>query len=112
MAVQEADVATLRCYPGHPAWDRITGAIVKLFERSGGDARQPGDPRRRRRGSVCPARGAVGDCAVVLRRGRPVTSVRGPVIGHERAPVTRPEPPGAFTACPAGYRPWPGDRGA
>ncbi len=35
--LQEADVTTLDCQPGHPAWDRAVGAIVKVFDGIGAD---------------------------------------------------------------------------
>jgi ubiquinone/menaquinone biosynthesis C-methylase UbiE len=37
VAFQEADIATLTCYPPLPAWDRIKGAYVALFQRIGAD---------------------------------------------------------------------------
>jgi len=37
VALQEADVVTLACYPPHPAWDRLKDAIIGVFARTGGD---------------------------------------------------------------------------
>jgi len=39
IALQEADIETLRCYPPLPAWDRLVRTMEALFERSGGDVR-------------------------------------------------------------------------
>lgn len=37
LAVQEADVVTLACYPPHPAWDRLKHAVTAIFARLGAD---------------------------------------------------------------------------
>lgn len=38
VVIQEAvDDTPWRCYPPHPAWDRLTGAILAAFARGGGD---------------------------------------------------------------------------
>jgi SAM-dependent methyltransferase len=38
LAIQEAvDDTPWRCYPPHPAWDRLTAAILAAFARGGGD---------------------------------------------------------------------------
>lgn len=37
LAVQEADVTTLACYPPHLAWDRLKEAMSKAFARVGAD---------------------------------------------------------------------------
>lgn len=39
VAAQEPDIATLRCHPPHPAWDRLLGVIAEVFEAAGGDVR-------------------------------------------------------------------------
>jgi ubiquinone/menaquinone biosynthesis C-methylase UbiE len=37
VALQEPDVATLNCYPPHPAWDRLRSAIFAVFANAGTD---------------------------------------------------------------------------
>lgn len=37
VALQEADVTTLHCYPPHPAWDRLRGALEGVFAAVGAD---------------------------------------------------------------------------
>jgi ubiquinone/menaquinone biosynthesis C-methylase UbiE len=37
VALQEPDVATLKCYPPHPAWERLARLCEQVFERAGGD---------------------------------------------------------------------------
>jgi ubiquinone/menaquinone biosynthesis C-methylase UbiE len=37
VAFQEPDADTYNCYPPHPAWDRLKGVMIEIFERSGGD---------------------------------------------------------------------------
>src|SRR5688572_4790878 len=39
VAFQEPDVGTLKCYPPHPAWDRLARLCEQVFERAGGDVR-------------------------------------------------------------------------
>lgn len=39
VAFQEPDIGTLRCYPPHPAWDRLVGLCEKVFALAGGDVR-------------------------------------------------------------------------
>jgi ubiquinone/menaquinone biosynthesis C-methylase UbiE len=39
VAFQEPDVSTLKCYPPHPAWDRLARLCEQVFERAGGDVR-------------------------------------------------------------------------
>jgi ubiquinone/menaquinone biosynthesis C-methylase UbiE len=39
LAFQEPDVEALRCYPPHPAWERLKQWLQAAFERSGGDTR-------------------------------------------------------------------------
>ena len=39
VALQEPDIATLKCYPPHPAWDRLARLCEQVFERAGGDVR-------------------------------------------------------------------------
>lgn len=39
VALQEPDIATLRCYPPHAAWDRLTGVLEDVFLRAGKDVR-------------------------------------------------------------------------
>jgi SAM-dependent methyltransferase len=37
VALQEPDMATLNCYPPHPAWDRLKAALVGAFASVGAD---------------------------------------------------------------------------
>ena len=37
VALQEPDMATLNCYPPHPAWDRLRSALVGAFASVGAD---------------------------------------------------------------------------
>lgn len=37
VALQEPDVSTLKCYPPHPAWERLCDAIFAVFKAIGGD---------------------------------------------------------------------------
>lgn len=37
VAFQEPDISSLRCFPAHPAWDRLRDAIAEAFVRVGGD---------------------------------------------------------------------------
>lgn len=39
VALQEPDIANLKCYPPHPAWDRLARLCEQVFERVGGDVR-------------------------------------------------------------------------
>lgn len=39
VAFQEADISTLNCYPPHPAWDRLKGALEQAFVCVGADVR-------------------------------------------------------------------------
>ena len=39
VALQEADIGTLKCYPPHPAWDRLTQILERAFVCVGGDVR-------------------------------------------------------------------------
>jgi ubiquinone/menaquinone biosynthesis C-methylase UbiE len=39
VALQEPDIGTLRCYPPHPAWDRLVRLCEQVFELAGGDVR-------------------------------------------------------------------------
>jgi ubiquinone/menaquinone biosynthesis C-methylase UbiE len=39
VALQEPDISTLKCYPSHPAWDRLTQILEQAFVRVGGDVR-------------------------------------------------------------------------
>jgi len=39
VAFQEPDISTLRCFPEHPAWDRLRDAIAEAFARVGGDVK-------------------------------------------------------------------------
>ncbi len=39
VAIQEPDVDTYKCYPPHPAWDRLFAAMVDVFESIGADVR-------------------------------------------------------------------------
>jgi SAM-dependent methyltransferase len=39
LALQEPDIEALRCYPPHPAWERLKQLLQATFERSGGDTR-------------------------------------------------------------------------
>ncbi len=39
VAFQEPDISTLKCYPPHPAWDRLKDAIEQLFISVGADVR-------------------------------------------------------------------------
>ena len=35
--LEEADIGTLLCVPGHPAWDRAVDAMTRVFDRVGAD---------------------------------------------------------------------------
>jgi SAM-dependent methyltransferase len=37
VAFQEPDADTYKCYPPHPAWDRLMAAMIEIFKHSGGD---------------------------------------------------------------------------
>lgn len=37
VALQEPDCGTLNCYPPHPAWEKLKGAVVGVFNAIGGD---------------------------------------------------------------------------
>ena len=37
VALQEPDCDTLNCYPPHPAWEKLKGAIIGAFNGIGGD---------------------------------------------------------------------------
>jgi SAM-dependent methyltransferase len=37
VAFQEPDIGTLKCYPPHPAWDRLVGLCEGAFAQAGGD---------------------------------------------------------------------------
>ncbi len=37
VAIEEPDATSWNCYPTHPAWARLKGAILSAFERGGGD---------------------------------------------------------------------------
>lgn len=37
VAIQEPDASCWSCYPAHPAWERLKGAILTAFARGGGD---------------------------------------------------------------------------
>lgn len=37
IAIQEPDATSWNCFPQHPAWDRLKGAIITAFARGGGD---------------------------------------------------------------------------
>jgi SAM-dependent methyltransferase len=37
LAVEECETSSWRCFPPHPAWDRLTGAIAGAFAQAGGD---------------------------------------------------------------------------
>ena len=39
VALQEPDISTLKCYPPHPAWDRLTQVLEQAFVCVGGDVR-------------------------------------------------------------------------
>jgi SAM-dependent methyltransferase len=39
VALQEPDIGTLKCYPAHPAWDRLAGLCERAFALAGGDVR-------------------------------------------------------------------------
>jgi len=39
VAFQEPDVSSLKCFPPHPAWDRLCEAIAEVFTAVGGDTR-------------------------------------------------------------------------
>lgn len=39
VALQEADISTLHCYPPHPAWDRLRSALADVFTGVGADIR-------------------------------------------------------------------------
>jgi SAM-dependent methyltransferase len=37
VALQEPDMSTLNCYPPHPAWERLKGALIGAFASAGAD---------------------------------------------------------------------------
>lgn len=37
VAFQEPDAETYKCFPPHPAWDRLKDAMIEVFKRVGGD---------------------------------------------------------------------------
>lgn len=37
MVIQEPDASSWNCFPPHPAWNRLIGAILTAFKRGGGD---------------------------------------------------------------------------
>ena len=37
IALQEADIATLNCYPAHPSWDKLKAALFGAFSGVGAD---------------------------------------------------------------------------
>jgi ubiquinone/menaquinone biosynthesis C-methylase UbiE len=39
VALQEPDIGTLKCYPPHPAWERLARLCEAVFERAGGEVR-------------------------------------------------------------------------
>jgi ubiquinone/menaquinone biosynthesis C-methylase UbiE len=39
VAFQEPDISTLKCYPPHPAWDRLTQLLEQVFVAGGSDVR-------------------------------------------------------------------------
>jgi ubiquinone/menaquinone biosynthesis C-methylase UbiE len=39
VALQDPDISTLKCYPPHPAWDRLTQALEQVFACVGNDVR-------------------------------------------------------------------------
>jgi SAM-dependent methyltransferase len=39
VAFQEPDIGTLKCYPPHPAWDRLVELCERVFALAGGDVR-------------------------------------------------------------------------
>lgn len=39
VALQEPDITTLKCYPPHPAWDRLTDLLERVFHCVGSDIR-------------------------------------------------------------------------
>lgn len=39
VALQEPDISTLKCYPPHPAWDRLTQVLEQALVCVGGDVR-------------------------------------------------------------------------
>jgi SAM-dependent methyltransferase len=39
VAFQDPDIGTLRCYPAHAAWDRLTRVLEQVFARGGHDVR-------------------------------------------------------------------------
>jgi SAM-dependent methyltransferase len=39
VAFQEPDISTYRCFPAHPAWDRLRDAMAEAFARIGGDVK-------------------------------------------------------------------------
>ena len=39
VAFQEPDISTFRCFPAHPAWDRLRDAMAEAFARVGGDVK-------------------------------------------------------------------------
>ena len=40
IALQEADIATLNCYPSHPSWDKLKAALFGAFSGVGADVEQ------------------------------------------------------------------------
>lgn len=39
VAFQESDVSSLKCFPAHPAWDRLRDVVAEAFARVGADVR-------------------------------------------------------------------------
>ena len=39
IALQEADIATLNCYPAHPSWDKLKAALFGAFSGVGADVK-------------------------------------------------------------------------
>lgn len=51
VAFQEPDIATLNCYPAHPAWDRLREVLAAVFPRVGGPVRLAQEIYRKLRGA-------------------------------------------------------------
>jgi SAM-dependent methyltransferase len=90
VALQEPDMATLNCYPAHPAWDALRGALIGAFAAVGSNislgrelfslARAAGLADVQYRPFLV---GVRSDDSMVDYLPSTVESLRGTVIGHE-----------------------------
>lgn len=104
VAVQEVDLATLRCYPALAAWDRLTSVLAALLARTGGDGaagpRMFGMLRRAELGDVRLRPFLVAfrsDDAMVSYLPRTINSLRDKIVALGL--MSDAEIDGAITAC-------------